>query len=65
MEDDKLKDLFSNYEPDLSSSFQFMTKLKKNMEAVEISGSIMRLKSASTGGLWRLPECQGLQWESS
>lgn len=36
MEDDKLKDLFSNYEPDLSSSFQFMTKLKKNMEAVEI-----------------------------
>ncbi len=36
MEDDKLKDLFSNYEPDLSSSFQFMTKLKKNMGAVEI-----------------------------
>ncbi len=36
MEDDKLKDLFNNYEPDLSSSFQFMTKLKKNMEAVEI-----------------------------
>ncbi|MCM1142590.1 MAG: hypothetical protein NC453_28805 [Muribaculum sp.] len=36
MEDDKIKDLFSNFQPELSSSFQFMTKLQKNMETVEI-----------------------------
>lgn len=36
MEDDKLKDIFKEFNPDLSSSFQFMTKLKKNMEAMEI-----------------------------
>lgn len=36
MDDDKLKDLFSGFEPELSSSVQFMTKLEKNMEAVEI-----------------------------
>lgn len=36
MEDDKIKDLFNNFQPELSSSFQFMTKLQKNMETVEI-----------------------------
>ena len=36
MEDDKIKDIFKEFDPELSSSFQFMTKLKRNMEAVEI-----------------------------
>ena len=36
MEDDKLKEIFKEFNPELSSSFQFMTKLKKNMETVEI-----------------------------
>ncbi len=36
MDDDKLKDLFNNFRPELSSSFQFMTQLQKNMETVEI-----------------------------
>lgn len=36
MEDDKIKDLFSNFNPEISSSFQFMSELKKNMERVEI-----------------------------
>lgn len=36
MDDDKIKDIFKEFDPELSSSFQFMTKLKKNMEAMEI-----------------------------
>ena len=36
MEDDKIRNLFDNFEPELSSSFQFMNQLKKNMDAVEI-----------------------------
>ncbi len=36
MEDDKLKDIFKDFDPELSSSLQFMTKLQRNMEAVEI-----------------------------
>ena len=36
MEEDKIKDLFSRFEPELSSDFQFMTKLRRNMEAVEM-----------------------------
>ncbi|MCM1081785.1 MAG: hypothetical protein NC343_08555 [Muribaculum sp.] len=36
MEDDKIRTLFDNFEPELSSSFQFMNQLKKNMDAVEI-----------------------------
>lgn len=36
MEDVKIKDLFSNYQPELSSSCDFMAKLQRNMEAVEI-----------------------------
>ncbi len=36
MEDDKLRTLFNDFKPELSSSFQFMTKLQKNMEMVEI-----------------------------
>lgn len=36
MEDEKLKEIFNGFNPELSSSFQFMTKLKKNMDAVEI-----------------------------
>ncbi len=36
MEDDKIRSLFDNFEPELSSSFQFMNQLKKNMDAAEI-----------------------------
>lgn len=36
MEDKRLKDLFSGFQPEMSSSFQFMAKLQKNLEAVEI-----------------------------
>lgn len=36
MEDDKFKELFKEFDPELSSSFQFIAKLQKNMEAVEI-----------------------------
>lgn len=35
MEDDKIKDLFSNFEPELSSSSQFMQRLQQNMNAIE------------------------------
>ena len=36
MEDDKLKSLFSNFEPELSSDFQFINKLQQNLDSVEI-----------------------------
>lgn len=36
MEDDKIRYLFDNFEPELPSSFQFINQLKKNMNAVEI-----------------------------
>lgn len=36
MEDDKLKSLFSNFEPELSSDFLFMNKLQRNMNSVEL-----------------------------
>lgn len=36
MEDDKIKDIFKEFDPELSSSFQFIAKLQKNMEAMEI-----------------------------
>lgn len=36
MDDDKIKDLFNDFHPELSSSFLFMDRLKKNMEVVEI-----------------------------
>ncbi|MDE7420234.1 MAG: hypothetical protein K2N35_08495 [Muribaculaceae bacterium] len=45
MEDDKIKDIFKDFDPELSSSFQFMAKLQKNMEAVEI---IRRYNAAQT-----------------
>ncbi len=35
MEEDKIKDLFKDFQPELTSSLQFMTKLQKNMETVE------------------------------
>ncbi len=35
MEDNRLKQLFKDFDPPLSSSLHFMTKLQKNMEAVE------------------------------
>ncbi len=44
MEDDKIKDLFGSFEPELSSDFQFMTKLQHNMEAVEL----VKRQSAAT-----------------
>lgn len=36
MEDDKLKSLFENFEPELSSDFQFVNKLQQNLNSVEI-----------------------------
>jgi hypothetical protein len=36
MEDDKLKELFANFQLEMPSSLQFMAKLQKNMERVEI-----------------------------
>lgn len=36
MEDNKLKDLFAKFEPDLSSSTSFMSKLQNNLDQVEI-----------------------------
>ena len=36
MEDDKLKSLFSNFEPELSSDFLFMNKLQRNLNSVEL-----------------------------
>lgn len=36
MEDDKLKSLFSSFEPELSSDFQFLNKLQRNLNSVEI-----------------------------
>jgi hypothetical protein len=36
MDDDKLRNLFNDFQPELSSSSQFMTKLQKNIEMVEI-----------------------------
>lgn len=36
MEDDKIKDLFNDFQPEMSSSFLFMSRLQKNMETVEI-----------------------------
>lgn len=36
MEDDKLKSLFSNFEPELSSDLKFMNKFQRNLNSVEI-----------------------------
>ncbi len=36
MDDDKIKDLFSNFNPTLSSSARFMERLQKNMEIVDM-----------------------------
>lgn len=36
MDDDKIKDLFNDYKPELTSSFHFMSNLQKNLDAVEI-----------------------------
>ena len=36
MEDDKIKELFGEFQPDLSSTSRFMATLEKSMEAVEI-----------------------------
>ena len=36
MEDDKLKSLFSNFEPELSSDFLFVNKLQRNLNSVEL-----------------------------
>lgn len=36
MEEDKLKDLFGNFDPPLSSDFKFMSTLKENLERVEM-----------------------------
>ena len=36
MEDDKIKSLFSNFDPELSSDFQFMNTLRRSLNSVEI-----------------------------
>lgn len=36
MEDDKLRSLFADFQPELSSDHQFMSCLERNMESVEI-----------------------------
>lgn len=36
MEDDKLKALFADFQPELSSDSLFMNRLERNMESVEI-----------------------------
>lgn len=36
LNDDKLKELFSNYNPKLSSDYNFMNRLLMNMESVEM-----------------------------
>lgn len=36
MYENEIKKLFDNFDPELSSSFQFMDRLKRNMDAVEI-----------------------------
>ena len=36
MEDDKLKDLFSNFNPEISSDFKFMDRLQQNIKSVEL-----------------------------
>lgn len=36
MEEDKLNKLFKDFDPELSSDFNFMDRLKRNLESVEI-----------------------------
>ncbi|MDE5849676.1 MAG: hypothetical protein K2H38_06000 [Muribaculaceae bacterium] len=36
MEEDKIKDIFSNYDPELTSSLEFMERLERNLDAVEL-----------------------------
>lgn len=36
MEDDKIKSLFQNFEPELSSDFNFMARLQHNLDALEL-----------------------------
>lgn len=36
MEEEKLKDLFKRYDPDISSSMAFMERLERNLNAVEL-----------------------------
>lgn len=36
MEDDKIKEIISGYDPELSSSIDFMERLERNLKAVEL-----------------------------
>ncbi|MDE6554019.1 MAG: hypothetical protein K2K98_13835 [Muribaculaceae bacterium] len=36
MEEDKIKDIFSSYDPELTSSLEFMERLERNLDAVEL-----------------------------
>ncbi|MDE7412616.1 MAG: hypothetical protein K2N05_02330 [Muribaculaceae bacterium] len=36
MEDEKIKRIFRDFQPDLSNDFQFMSQLKRSMDSVEI-----------------------------
>ncbi len=37
MDDEKIKDIFRDFKPELSSDFQFMSRLEQNLNAVEIA----------------------------
>lgn len=36
MEDKSIRELFNNFDPELSNDFQFMSRLKSNMDSVEL-----------------------------
>lgn len=36
MEDKSIRELFNNFDPKLSNDFQFMSRLKNNMDSVEV-----------------------------
>lgn len=36
MEDKSIRELFNNFDPELSNDFQFMSRLKNNMDSVEL-----------------------------
>lgn len=36
MEEDKIKEIFSGYNPEISSSIDFMERLERNLQAVEL-----------------------------
>ena len=52
MEDDKLKALFADFQPELSSDSLFMNRLERNMESVEIVKRRMEeMRARNRGGV--------------